>query len=306
LWRRLRNPVAATRAEYAIARLSGARHDAERAKRTLERLGVRVESAAQAAGLLMALGPEAEAPLRVQTLGRFRVLRDGEPAATSDWQSKKARDLLKIMLSRRGRATPRDVLMDALWPGDDASPVGKRLSVALSTIRAVLDPEGRFPSDHFVAGDAEAVAVDLTHIEVDVEVFLSDVSGGLAALREGRAAEALELLESAEAAYTGDYLEEDLYEDWAAPLREEARAGYVAAARALALSAAKRGDHESAVRYRLRLVQRDAHDEEAHLGLVSALIKSGRHGDARRAYRAYGARMEEIGVEPAPFTPAGP
>jgi hypothetical protein len=41
------------------------------------------------------------------------------------------------------------------------------------------------------------------------------------------------LLEAAVARYAGDSLEEDLYEDWALPLREEARAVFLAVRTAL-------------------------------------------------------------------------
>ena len=300
LWRKLGNPVAEARTEYALARIVDARHDAERAKRKLGRLGVRVESAGQAAGLLMALGAEPDAPLRIQTLGAFRIVRDGQPAPMSEWQSKKARRLLKTLVARRGRPVPRDVLMDALWPDDDSAAVAKRLSVAVSTIRAVLDPTGRYEPDHFVGG-SDALALDYAHVDVDVEDFLSDAARGVEALREGRHGEALELLEAAEAAYSGEFLEEELYEDWAAPLREEARAAYISVARALAIESAKARDHDATVRYRLRLLQRDPYDEDAHLGVVSALIESRRHGDARRAYGVYVTRMEEISLEPAPY-----
>jgi DNA-binding SARP family transcriptional activator len=49
------------------------------------------------------------------------------------------------------------------------------------------------------------------------------------------------------------------------------------------------------------VLSRDPYDERAHLQLVSALSAAGRHGEARRAYRAYSGRMAEIDVEPAPF-----
>ena len=66
-------------------------------------------------------------------------------------------------------------------------------------------------------------------------------------------------------------------------------------------AAAEMGDPWAAVNYRLRVLERDPYDEDAHLGLVSTLSAAGRHGEARRFYRAYVARMEELGVEPAPF-----
>ena len=67
---------------------------------------------------------------------------------TGEWQSRKARDLLKMLIARRGRSVARQVLMDGLWPDEDPERLGNRLSVALATVRSVLDPEKRHPADH--------------------------------------------------------------------------------------------------------------------------------------------------------------
>jgi DNA-binding SARP family transcriptional activator len=237
----------------------------------------------------------------VETLGGFRVRRSGTPIRQEEWRSKKARDLLKILLARRGRPTPRDYVMDALWPGEDALKLRNRFSVALSTLRAVLDPEKRFDPDRFVRADRDHVALDLDHLVVDVEIFVHEARAGLALRASARLGEATERLEYAESLYAGDFLEEDPYEDWAIALREEARAAYVATARTLAEDAAAAGEHGTAVNYLLRVLERDDYDEHAHLALVSSLAATGRHGDARRAYRRYAERLAEIGVEPASF-----
>jgi DNA-binding SARP family transcriptional activator len=101
--------------------------------------------------------------------------------------------------------------------------------------------------------------------------------------------------------YAGDFLEENPYDDWATPPREEARAAYIAVARALAVHAVRRTDPDSAVRYFLRVLQLDRFDEEAHLGLVAALDGAGRHGEAHRQYLNYRHAMEELDVEPVAF-----
>ena len=111
-------------------------------------------------------------------------------------------------------------------------------------------------------------------------------------------------LEAAEALYGGDFLEEDPYEDWAVTTREEAQATYIGIARALASAAAETGDADLATRYYLRILERDPYDESAHLGLVDALRAAGRHGEARRRYGFYAAKMEEIAVEAAPYPTA--
>jgi DNA-binding SARP family transcriptional activator len=109
------------------------------------------------------------------------------------------------------------------------------------------------------------------------------------------------LLAEAEATYAGDFLEEDPYEDWAAAVREEAQATYLGVARALAGKSAGRGDVDGAIRLWLRVLEKDAFDEGAHLELVGMLNRAGRHGEARRRFGIYVERMEEIGVEAAPF-----
>ncbi len=117
----------------------------------------------------------------------------------------------------------------------------------------------------------------------------------------GDAGSARRALEAAEGRYGGEFLEEDPYEDWAVGLREEAQAAYISVTRLLADASAGTGDADGATRYFLRILERDAYDEAAHLGLVGALLAAGRHGEARRRYGIYADRMEEMGVEAAPF-----
>lgn len=241
-------------------------------------------------------------PVRIECLGGFRVLRSGTPVPLGEWPSRKARDLLKILVARRCRPVPRTQLVDLLWPDDDETVAAPRLSVALSTVRAVLDPEKRYPADRFVRADRATVWLDGSEAIVDVEAFLADAQAGLDGAGSSRS---VLLLRAAESSYAGDFLEEDLYADWAGGLREEARVAYVRVARALAERAATTGDHDAAAGYLLRILQRDVYDERAHLALVGAFVAGGSHGEARRAYRAYATRMEELGVEPAPFPGAG-
>jgi len=240
-------------------------------------------------------------PVAIRSLGSFAIHRGDEIAPSAEWQSRKARDLLKILVTRRGRPATREALIETLWPEQDPRRTSNRLSVALSTARAVLDPEHRFGPDHFIRADRYAVLLECENVVVDVERFLEDARAGLSRYRAGRLEDAVQLLERAEAAYTGDFLEEDLYEDWAVSLREEARAAYVAVASALAELADGEGDHEAAIRLRLRVLERDAYDESAHLALVGSLVAAGRHGEARRAYGRYATRMEKIGIEPGSF-----
>jgi DNA-binding SARP family transcriptional activator len=191
--------------------------------------------------------------------------------------------------------------MERLWPEEDPAKLTNRLSVALATARGVLDPSKRHPAEHFIAADKDSMRLDLEHVAVDIEDFLRRAREGLALDRERRTDEATAALAEAEALYVGDFLEEDLYEDWAAGLREEARASYIAIARTLAEHSLEAGEHDAAIRYYLRVLDKDSWDEEAHLRVVTALERAGRHGEARRRYRAYASRMGELDLPVSPF-----
>ena len=293
IWREVKNPIAETASLLGLALVDGDEPSAAHAEGTLRALG-----AHGALASLERLAPPApSADIEVETLGRFRVLRNGEPIPASAWQSRKARDLLKILVARRGRPVPRDALMEALWPEEDPGRLSNRLSVALSTARAVLDPAKEHEADRFLVADRSAARIDLEHARVDLETFLG-AAGEALARSDGNSDE---LLRRAEALYTGDFLEEDAYEEWALMPREEARAVYLDVLHALTESARLAARPDDVARYARRLLERDPYDERAHLDLVAALEQAGRHGEARRSYGTYCARMEEIGVESAPF-----
>jgi ATP/maltotriose-dependent transcriptional regulator MalT/DNA-binding SARP family transcriptional activator len=280
------------RADLLLARRTPGPAGQDLAARARQRF-LALGAARYAAAALQAGGRAVEQTVRVECLGGFRVLREGRAVPVSEWPSRKARDLLKILIARRGHPVPRGQLCTLLWPEEDEGAVSARLSVALSGLRAVLDPARAHPSDRFVAGDRSAVWINGGALSVDVRDFLRDALAGLAG--SGAA------LAAAEAAYAGDFLEEDPYSDWSVALREEARATYLRVARALATAAAAAGERDAAVGYLLRILQRDPYDERAHLALVATLAAGGAHGEARRAYRAYAARMDELGVEPVGF-----
>jgi DNA-binding SARP family transcriptional activator len=303
IWRELGSRVRIAECELALARLrSGteAQAAAVKAEQRLRALGIRA-SANGPAGLLRTIAEPLPVPIAVEALGGFRVIRDGAPVPLSSWSSKKARDLLRILVCRRGRATSRELLMEALWPAGERSKLANRLSVALSTLRSVFDPARRFEPDHFVKADNESVRIDLETVLVDVEVFLHAAAKGLAIRAAGDSGEATQWLTQAESSYLGDVLEDDPYDDWAVPLREEARAAYISVAHALARDSSAAGDDDAASRYLLRIIGHDPYDEGAYLELVSAYERIGRRGDARRAYRRYVARIGEIGATPASF-----
>src|SRR6185437_7224213 len=121
------------------------------------------------------------AEVSIATLGRFAVIRGGEHVALTAWQSRKARDLLKLLAARRGRPVTREAAADALWPEQATEPLGNRLSVALSTIRKVLDPDRARPADYYLVADGQSIALRMDRVSVDVAEFLDTAAAAVTA-----------------------------------------------------------------------------------------------------------------------------
>ncbi|WP_117208578.1 BTAD domain-containing putative transcriptional regulator [Allorhizocola rhizosphaerae] len=238
--------------------------------------------------------PAGAPPYRVlvRTFGRFEVSTGSGDIVV--WQSRKARDLLRILVARRGRPVPREELGEMLWPDENPAKVAHRLSVALSTVRGALDAGRRMPADHFLQSGQGSVALDTVRIDIDLEDFLLAVEHGLRLVREGETEQARLVLRDAQRLYTGDFLGDEPYDDWAIPAREEARATYLRVLRTLVDLAQECGDTADAVTHLHQILQLDAYDENAHLALIDLLTRYGWHGEARRAQARYRQAMGEL------------
>ncbi|GAA1961407.1 BTAD domain-containing putative transcriptional regulator [Catenulispora subtropica] len=232
--------------------------------------------------------------VEVLTLGRFAVVIDGTPVQNSVWQSRKARELFRLLLARRGRPVPREELCVLLWGDDDLEKTTHRLAVALSTVRSVLDPDRSLPSDCFIITDASSVALDTSRLIVDLERFLEEADHGLRLRARGDVAGAREALVIAEQRYGGDFLEDEPYTEAGTAVRALARARYLQVLRALVEICREAADFETCIHYLHRILAVDPYDEQGHQDLIAVLTDGGSHGEARRARDRYRRAMAEL------------
>ncbi len=209
---------------------------------------------------------------RIVTLGRFAVIVDGEEVPTSAWGSRLARQLTKRLVAARGWPVTRDELFDLLWPDEtDRHRLGARLSVQLSAVRRVLGGG--------VIADRQSVRLDPDEVETDLDLFF-------------RVETDAEIVD----AYVGEFLPEDVYDDWTGPPRDEARARFVSAARRQLAEAVAGQDHGRSAALARRLIDVDRYDSDAHEQLIAALAGMGESGEARRAEEALAEVMAELGI----------
>ena len=96
-------------------------------------------------------------PLRITALGRFDVNQGRRHIAAAEWRKRRAGELFRFLLLQRSHRALRDVVIDALWPGQPADRVQSLFHQATSTLRRVLEPElpDKFPSRYVrVHGDS--------------------------------------------------------------------------------------------------------------------------------------------------------
>lgn len=220
--------------------------------------------------------PRQEHRIEISTLGRFEVLVDHESVPISAWGSKRARTLLKRLVAARGWPLTRDELIDLLWPGVASDRLSARLSVQLSAVRRILHGA--------VIADRETVRLDLDAVEVDIE-------------RWCRLVDDQAIIDS----YPGDFLPEDLYEDWSTTRRDELRRRFVEAAGRVADRAIADGSLPAAEHPLRSMLLADPFNDSAHQKLIGVLHDVGDVGAARAAFDAYRVAMAELGVQPASY-----
>lgn len=237
-------------------------------------------------------------PLRIQTLGDFIVMRADAPVELGQHQ---ARDLLAILICAQG-PVHRDKLIEWLWPHLPEERALSTLYSTVYTLRQRLEP-GRTHSAalSFVRSDGEAYRLDWQRDDyLDVSEFMRRAQ---LALRPVPAETRLERLQAAEAAYTGPFLPQWPYADWAAVSRAEVEEAYQAVASELAGAYAEIGQTTSAVALYRRLLVLDPERETWHRGLMEIFIAEGDRSLAAHQYRLCQRILQErLGIDPSPKT----
>ena len=142
--------------------------------------------------------------LEIGLLGGFSASVDGVAVPETAWRLKKARELVKLLALADGHRLHREQAMDALWRQLDPAAAANNLNQAVHVARRALGAEAIEARDGLLVLAAE----------VDVDRF---EEAAAAARRAGTAA----AYRAALAAYGGELLPENRYDDFAEARRDE-------------------------------------------------------------------------------------
>ncbi len=245
--------------------------------------------------------------LRILLLGPFKLEKASEELSTENWKSKKALTLFKFLVSKNGEKVPRDVLIELLWP--DADPdesASHNLHTTVYFLRKALKPYLPVDEPSCIHYSNTLYWMDKgIHLWVDVDEFEALYSQGNEVLTSDNE-RALECFTQALALYRGDFLSEDLYDDWLVGPREHFRELFIdATLKASTLLVDCTQDYSTAVRLCREALARDPFREELYQAMISFLIKAGRYSEAAILYRQCAKMLEdEFGLSVSPETRA--
>jgi DNA-binding SARP family transcriptional activator len=231
----------------------------------------------------------------IRLLGGFGVERAGVPLDSGGWRLRKARTLVKILALAREQRLHRDALVEALWPDRPPASAMNNLHQALHVARRVLAGDESSTGWLELRDDVIALRSDGL-VEVDVRTFER-----LAAA--GRTSGDLAELRAAVAAYTGDLLPEDRFEDWAARPREELREAFCDLLVDFADAAAASSSEVEALDALQRALAIDPLHEHGVRSLMRRHAAMGRLSEALAQYeRLRGDLRTTYGSDPDPET----
>jgi DNA-binding SARP family transcriptional activator/tetratricopeptide (TPR) repeat protein len=220
--------------------------------------------------------------MKVRVLGPLSFERDDDVIGGQALGGARERRLLGVLAAHRGRAVPKDEIVECLWDRPPKNPAAA-VDTAVSLLRRAM------------GSGATAVETRRPGYLLACRTDLDDLDEAEAT---GRLDEALDLVE-------GEFLEGEPPVQWVDDQRRALAQRRLDLLVRAGEAAADRGDDGLACeRFRRALVV-DVLREDAHRGLLASLARLGRRAEALRAFEhCRRVLREELGVDPAPETVA--
>lgn len=222
-----------------------------------------------------------------------------------NWRSNKAKSLLKYLICQQRQPVSRDILIELLWPNCEPRQASNSLKVTVHSLRKTLssaqDRKDEFP--WIIFEDGMYTINPEAELWIDFEQFEYHRRTARKFEKENKLAEALAEHEAAEALYRGDFLMEDLYDDWTLLRRESLKNTYLTILSRLADYALNRSDYESCAIYCQKILASERCREDAYQRLIQCYSRLGRRMEAMKWYRLCEKIMKaELDISPSPDT----
>jgi DNA-binding SARP family transcriptional activator len=230
----------------------------------------------------------AEPRVRIVALGLTHL--EGPADLGGPWLRQRPGELLKYLVSNRGRPVSADEIADQLWPEYGVRAL-RSVRYYVHTLRKRLEPTATSPArSSYILFESGRYRLS-SAIEVDVDEFEELIRQGLDAVEAEDTQAAIGHLSRAVAMYGGDFLADEPYAEWAMAERDRVRSLAATGLGVLAGLRRRSEDVEGALGDLERLAELEPYDLHVHRQLITLTLMSGRRSAALRRYEALRRRM---------------
>ena len=222
--------------------------------------------------------------LFVQTLGEFSVCYQG--SLLSLGSNRNGRAVFRYLVAHPGRRVAKQVLLGLFWPDDSPDKAAHKLHIAISAVRHALSETLGDVETILFSEDHYALAPDLP-LQVDAQVFVEQAQAGERLEQAGKILPAIKAYQAATEIYRGDFMVEDLYEDWTIVQRARLEEIYLTVLGRLSQLYMEQGDYEGSISCCRQILARDSFREDAYRQLMCCYSRLGRRNQALSEYQQY-------------------
>jgi len=245
--------------------------------------------------------------LRVNLFGKFVAVRDdGASQTPMDWPRKQTQTLLKIFLTRPGHMFSQDQLVEALTPDQDYDKAVKNLQKRISELRKALEPNRpKGQKSSYIESPSQGnyrFVID-SECMIDALQFKELIDRAHQQLEQEQPAVALSSFEEALKLHRGQFLAEDLYEEWAMEARAQYDELHAGALEGIAEAHAQLRQYRPALEFLDEALQLDPLKEGLYQSKMRYHYYAGESHQALQTYQQCSEILErELGLSPSEST----
>lgn len=238
--------------------------------------------------------------LTINMLGPVEIRRDPtRPLAADAWPTRRARDILCFIVSRRHRRASKDTIIDTFWGETDFEAVEKNFHPTVSHIRKALNSNQPLKQNFLLYRDGDYQLNSEFSYCIDTEEFDRLLTEGENARRARQFEECVQAYDRALALYRGEFMQGS-YEPWVEEQRTYYREQYLRLLEALAGVAQTADDWPKAMQLAQLILHEDQFREDIHCVVMKAQAAMGNRGAVKEHYEGLKRLLQsELGCEPS-------
>jgi ATP/maltotriose-dependent transcriptional regulator MalT/DNA-binding SARP family transcriptional activator len=236
-------------------------------------------------------------PIKIYTLGRFELIKDGKPIRFPRKAQQKPLSMLKALIAFGGKEVREDQIEDALWPEADGDAAHRSFKTNLHRLRQLLGHEEALQLKE------GRLTLDPRYCWADVWAFEDSLGRAEGLWEEGQDESAVKLTEKALEMYKGAFLSREIEQPWAMSTSERLRGKFLRSVGKLTLHWKQSDLWEKTLNCYQKGLEVDDLAEEFYQGLMTCHHHLGQTSEAISVYnRCKKVLVKALGIKPSAKT----